>query len=111
MILLAICDSHNNYCISAVSELSQDKQDRTLILGWDFNETSLGYLKNGDAYGFMGYDSIYMLCEHLAGDKTAAQGKNVPFQAVSQKNLDSDEVKDYIKKLVDILPWLKSWDS
>ena len=106
MILLAVCDSHNNYCISAVSELSQDKKDRTIILGWDFNETSLGYLKNGDAYGFMGqnpylmgYDSIYMLCEYLAGDKTAAQGKNVPFQAVSQKNLDSGEVKDYLKKL------------
>ncbi len=40
-----------------------------------------------------------MLCEYPAGDKTAAQGKNVPFQAVSQKSLDSDEVKDHFKKL------------
>ena len=106
MILLAVCDSHNNYCISAVSELSQDKKDRTIILGWDFNETSLGYLKNGDAYGFMGqnpylmgYDSVYMMCDYLSGDKDAVKDKSVPSQAVSQKNLDSEEVKAYMRTL------------
>ena len=105
-LILAVCDGHNNTCITAMSELSKDKQERCIVLGWDFNETSLGYLQHGDAYGFMGqnpylmgHDSVYMMCDYLAGDKDAAKNKSVPFQAVTQSNLDSDEVKDYFKKL------------
>ena len=40
-----------------------------------------------------------MMCDYLSGDKDAVKDKSVPSQAVSQKNLDSEEVKAYMRTL------------
>ena len=103
-LLLGTCNSYNNYAITAVSELSQDKKDRVTIIGWDFSATEKGYMESGDMYGamgqnpyLMGYDSTYFMCDYLAG--YGFETCFVPFQAVSIKNIDSDEVKAYMKTM------------
>ncbi len=105
-LILGTCNSYNNYAITAVSELSQEKKDKIIILGWDFSATEKGYMESGEMYGamgqnpyLMGYDSTYMMCDYLAGDKNAAVGKSVPFQAVDIENINSDEVQAYMKTM------------
>ena len=105
-LILGTCNSYNNYAITAVSELSKEKQDKIIIIGWDFSATEKGYMEAGSMYGamgqnpyLMGYDSTYMMCDYLAGDKNAAKGKSVPFQAVDIENINSDEVKAYMKTM------------
>ena len=46
----------------------------------------------------MGYDSTYLMCDYLAG-KGFPEGASVPFQAVDITNIDSDEVKAYMKTM------------
>ena len=105
-LILGTCNSYNNYAITALAELSQDKKDRIIILGWDFSATEKGYMESGEMYGamgqnpyLMGYDSTYMMCDYLAGDKNAAKGKSVPFQAVDIENINYDEVQAYMKTM------------
>ena len=40
-----------------------------------------------------------MMCDYLAGDKNAAKGKSVPFQAVDIENINYDEVQAYMKTM------------
>jgi len=105
-LLLGTCNSYNNYAITAVSELSKEKKEKITIIGWDFSATEKGYMESGEMYGamgqnpyLMGYDSTYMMCNYLAGDKNAAVGKSVPFQAVDIENINTDEVQAYMKTM------------
>ncbi len=103
-LILGVCNSHNNYIVSALSELSKEKRDKCIVLGWDFSATEKGYMESGDMYGamgqnpyLMGYDSTYYMCDYLAG--YGYETKSVPFQAVDINNIDSDEVKAYMKTM------------
>ena len=104
ILILGTCNSYNNYAITAVSELSDAKKSKVTIIGWDFSATEKGYMESGDMYGamgqnpyLMGYDSTYFMCDYLAG--YGFETCFVPFQAVSIKNIDSDEVKAYMKTM------------
>ena len=104
ILILGTCNSYNNYAITAVSELSDAKKEKITIIGWDFSATEKGYMESGDMYGamgqnpyLMGYDSTYFMCDYLAG--YGFETCFVPFQAVSIKNIDSDEVKAYMKTM------------
>ncbi|MBQ4289298.1 MAG: sugar ABC transporter substrate-binding protein [Clostridia bacterium] len=105
-LVLGTSNGYNNDAVTAVSELSKEKKENITIIGWDFSATELGLLKTGEMYGAMGqnpfkmgYDSTFMMCDYLAGDKEAAKDKTVPWIGIDITNLDSDESKEYMKSL------------
>lgn len=104
ILILGTCNAYNNYAVTAVSELSKEKKDKITIIGWDFSATEKGFMESGEMYGamgqnpyLMGYDSTFMLCDYLEG--YGFENKFVPYQAVSIKNINSDEVKAYMKTM------------
>ena len=98
---LGVCNGHNNYIVAGLAELGE-KGKKVGVLGWDFSPTEKANIEAGTMYGamgqnpyLMGYDSTYMMCDYLAG-KELPENATVPFQAVTQKNIESDEVKAYM---------------
>ncbi len=101
---LGTCNSYNNYIIAALSELGDSGKD-VGVIGWDFSNTELANIESGVMYGtmgqnpyLMGYDSTYMMCDYLAGE-TLPENATVPFQVVTQKNLENEEIQNYIKTM------------
>ena len=105
-LILGTSNGYNNDAVTAVSELSKEKKANITIIGWDFSATELGLLKTGEMYGAMGqnpfkmgYDSTFMMCDYLAGDKDVAKNKTVPWIAIDITNMDSPESIEYMKSL------------
>lgn len=71
------------------------------FLGWDFSPTEKANIEAGTSMALGseplsdGLDSTYMMCCFLAG-KELPENATVPFQAVTQANIETDEVKAYM---------------
>ena len=101
IVFITSAEGYTNIVASAIGEVAGNRTGKTEIVGFDFSEASYGLLKTGKLFGTcgqnpyaMGYDSTYLMVEHLNGEQLESF-VSVPYQVVRQDNMTAADVKKY----------------
>lgn len=102
---LTTTEAGTNNVAAMFSEVSKERQQELLIIGYDFSKTGYELIKSGVLYGtvgqnpyLMGYNSTYLMCEYLSGEKIP-EVAYVPYCVVTSKNLQTKEVQEYLASM------------
>ena len=90
----------------AIKELDIERTGKTMVIGFDFSQAMYDLIKTGEVYGtvgqnpyLMGYESVYMMMKHLTIGRELAEFAYIPFTVVKQDNLETEEVKTYLRMM------------
>ncbi|MGI6665632.1 MAG: sugar ABC transporter substrate-binding protein [Christensenellaceae bacterium] len=110
ILFLTTAEAFTNEVVAALSELKGQIKGEVQIVGFDFSAVGYGLFSNTEAfYGtcgqnpfLMGYLGFYTLLDVINGELETGDAPvmiEVPYQNVTRENLNSEEVKEYVKSM------------
>ena len=104
LVILAATEPYTIEACKAIKESGIQRTGKTMVIGFGFSQQMYDHIKIGEVYGtvgqnpyLMGYESVYMMAEYLVDNKRLEEFTYVPFTVVTQNNLETEEVKEYLQ--------------